>query len=102
MKYTITRDLLLNRTILDQQGRILINLMLDLKKGQEITPLEVTEHFYRCRFDSWMTIDESTHVYVGNSTLVDIPKQIVQVTDDHYKLDIDKLNKPVTVVRNER
>ena len=102
MKYTITRELLLNRAILDQQGRILINLILDLKKGQEITPLEVTEQFYRCRFYEWMTIDESTHVYVGNSTLVDIPKQIVQVTDDHYKLDIDKLNKPVTVVRNKR
>ena len=102
MKYTITRDLLLNQAIIDTKGRVLINLMLDLKKGQEITPLEVTEHFYRCRFYEWMTIDDKTHIYVGNGSLIDIPKQIVQVTDDHYKLDIDKLNKPVTIVRNKR
>ncbi len=78
-RYFITRDLLLNRAILDQQGRVLINLMLDLKKGLEVHPLEVTEYFYRCQFSEWMTIDEKTHVYVGNSALVDIPKQIVKV-----------------------
>ena len=78
-RYFITRDLMLNRAILDQQGRILINLMLDLKKGQEVHPLKATEYFYECQFSEWMTIDEKTHVYVGNSALVDIPKQIVKI-----------------------
>lgn len=94
-RYLINRDVLLSRQIISTRGDILINIMLDLKAGKQIKPVEITDHFYKCRFDSWMTIDESTHVYVGNSTLVDIPKQLVKVEwyEDGTKSTLTKFGK---------